>query len=636
MRVLWLILGILALVSGIIGLAVPLWPSTPFLLLAAFAFSRGSERLHHWLHHHRYLGPPIHQWRAHRAISRSSKITGVALMLIAFLSSVALQVPWWALTAQFAVLLPVAFFLMTRPEPPIDLGRQLLNHDAFPHPVDNLQLIETHLSWVVLTGSYAYKIKKAIKLNFVDFSTLDARRESCFEELRLNRQFTPQLYVDVVPILGTPKAPRIGQPEESANAFEWAVKMVQFNPDDGLDRAITDNRLTADLLAGFGSRLATLHRQQPALYEPEVTSLDALIKPMTDNFATLRSSPAGREHEQVIAALEEQLDADVLALAGRLVRRADDGFIRECHGDLHLGNLLLTADGVQPFDALEFNRRLRCIDPISDVAFLFMDCAEHEREDLAFAFANRYFDTSGDYDGMALLPLYTRYRSVVRAKVAALQADQQLPGARRDLKRRLDWTLKRSSRTPGCLILMCGLSGSGKSYISERLLHRNHALRIRSDILRKQIAGLAPLEHSNSGTDAGIYSADRGDATYKAMAELASILLREGENVIIDAACLLASQRQMLTSAGESGLCVIVYADAPGSVLRERIWQRQRSSDDPSEATVDVLNKQLQRFEPPKGDNVIRVDAGTQIDFDEVAGRIRGEIERQRAQDVAD
>lgn len=632
MRVLWLIVGILALVSGIIGLAVPLWPSTPFLLLAAFAFSRGSERMHHWLHHHRYLGPPIHQWRAHRAISRSSKVTGVALMLVAFLSSVALQVPWWAITAQVTVLLPIAFFLMTRPEPPIDLGRLLLNAEAFPHPVGELRLIETHLSWIVLTGEYAYKIKKMIKLNFVDFSTLSARRESCFEELRLNRRFTPELYLDVVPIVGTPKAPRIGQPEEAESAFEWAVKMVQFNPADGLDQALADDRLSTELLADFGSTLARLHGQQPALYEPDVTSLDSLIKPMTDNFATLRSSPAGSEHESAIATLEARLEADVLALAGRLVRRADDGFIRECHGDLHLGNLLLTADGIRPFDALEFNRLLRCIDPVSDVAFLAMDCAEHDRDDLAFAFANRYFDTSGDYDGMALLPLYMRYRSVVRAKVAALQADQQLPGARSDLKRRLDWTLARSCRPPGALILMCGLSGSGKSYVSERLTHRNFALRVRSDIMRKQLAGLAPLEKSNSGTDAGIYSPERADETYQAMADLAAMLLREGENVIIDSACLLASQRQMLTSASEPGPCVIVYADAPGSVLRERIWQRQRASDDPSEATVDVLNRQIQRFEPPKGDNVIRVDAGGQVELDEVTERIRDAIARQRTQ----
>ncbi|MCR9278382.1 MAG: DUF454 family protein [Pseudomonadaceae bacterium] len=632
MRVLWLIVGILSLVSGVIGLAVPLWPSTPFLLLAAFAFSRGSERLHHWLHHHRYLGPPIHQWRAHKAISRSSKVTGVALMLVAFLSSIAMQVPWWALTAQVAVLIPVAVFLMTRPEPPIDLGRQLLNPDAFPHEVSALQLIETHLSWIVLTGDYAYKIKKAIKLNFVDFSTLDLRRDSCVEELRLNRQFTPQLYLDVVPILGSARTPRVGEPGDTEGAFEWAVKMLQFNPDDTLDRALSDSRLTPELFADFGTVLAGLHSQQQPLYEPDVTSLDALIKPMTDNFATLMSSPSGREHEAVISALRERLDSDVLALGGRLVQRADDGFIRECHGDLHLGNLLLTDDGIRTFDALEFNRLLRCIDPISDVAFLYMDCAEHDREDLAFAFADAYFDTSGDYNGMALLPLYARYRSVVRAKVAALQADQQLPGARRDLAHRLDWTLARSTRTPGCLIIMCGLSGSGKSYLSERLVHRSYALRIRSDVMRKQHAGLAPLDNSNSGVDAGIYSADHAQATYNSMAELAEILLREGENVIIDAACLLASQRQRLASAAGTGPCVVVYADAPGSVLRERIWQRQRNANDPSEATVDVLNKQLQRFEPPRGDHVIRVDAAGQVDLDELAQRIREDTERQRAQ----
>lgn len=622
MRVLWLILGFAALVSGIIGIALPLWPSTPFLLLAAFAFSRGSERLHRWLHEHPWFGPPIRQWQEHRAVSRSSKVAGLALLVIAFISSLLFGVPWWALAAQLSILLPVSYFLVTRPEPPPRIGPNLMREDAFDHPVGELRLIETHLSWVILTGEVAYKIKKRIKLDFVDFSTLALRHQSCLDELEINRRFTPELYLDAVPVLGPEKAPRIGAPEDAASeqVIDWAVKMVQFDPALGLDALIAAGDPAVEALASYGGDLAQLHAELPIVQLAE--GADYALQPMRDNFATLAGTRSGDAWQAEIDRFSERLLTDSKRFQQALAERLADGFVRECHGDLHLANLVATESGIRAFDALEFRRDLREIDLISDVAFLAMDTAERGRPDLAYGFLDAYFDHTGDYDGMQLLPLYTRYRAMVRIKVAALGSDQSLPGARESLGRRVQWLEQQLDRPRGRLILTCGLSGSGKSTIAASLAPRLGALRLRSDVLRKSLAGLAPQDSSGSGVDGGLYDPSNSSALYLSLAEHAAALMEEGEDVIVDAACLLREQRASLQSVADPGRCVVLFVDAPGATLRERVWQRQRSGNDASEATAAVLDAQVRRFEPPSGGGVIRIDTSSPVDAAAVAAAV--------------
>lgn len=448
---------------------------------------------------------------------------------------------------------------MSRPAPIEDL----LRAEAYPHPCATIELVETHISWVLLTGSVAYKIRKPVDFGFVDFSTLEHRRRDCEEELRCNRPFAPELYLEVVPIYrdGRGAHTLIGD----GDPVEHAVKMVQFDREQQLDRLLERDALEPAELAAFGRTLAGIQRDLPPVTPRPVWP------PVQECLEVL----GGRVSPQVREALLARHDA----LAEDFARRAAGDRFRECHGDLHLSNLLRTERGVRAFDCLEFNPDLRAIDVISDVAFLWMDCSVRERDDLAYAFVDGWLEATGDLDALALLGFYGNYRSLVRAKVAALRG-----GADPVLRRHVDWTERRLRRPRGRLVLMCGLSGSGKSWVAERLVPRLGALRLRSDALR-----LRPD-----------YSEDGRAATYRRLERSARRLLAEGESVIVDATFLDCAQRDRFAALGPAR---IVYCTAPTATLERRL--RRRDPDDPSDATVAVLHEQLARFEPPAADEPV-------------------------------
>jgi predicted kinase len=236
--------------------------------------------------------------------------------------------------------------------------------------------------------------------------------------------------------------------------------------------------------------------------------------------------------------------------------------VRECHGDLHLSNLVWLDDGIHAFDCIEFSEALRWIDVISDAAFLMMDCAVRGRGDLAYAFLDRYLEQSGDYRAGALLGFYLVYRSMVRAKVAALQAQRADDAALlQRFHAHIDFARERALvRRPG-LVLMCGVSGSGKSWIAERLVQCLEGVRIRSDVERKRMANIGPQARSYSGVDSGLYAADRSDALYEHLQRSAEALVAGGERAIVDATFLTAARRapfieQLSAAASPASSCI--------------------------------------------------------------------------------
>lgn len=467
----------------------------------------------------------------------------------------------------------------------------LAKASCYDHDVDKIRLVQTHISWVILTGSFAYKVKKPIKLPFLDFRTLESRRRYCTEEVRLNRRLAPELYLGVVPIGGSHSAPRVG----AKPAIEYAVKMRQFDTDAELHHRVERGLVTREALVDFATRLAEFHGGLAAL--DLGTEIGRLSGNALDNIGELaRYLPKTRERD--IAALRSWTEQELACLGPVFGWRAAAGAYKECHGDLHLKNLLWRDGAIVAFDALEFDRRLREIDVISEAAFLAMDLIVHRRPDLSHAFLNGYLEASGDYSGVHVLRFHLVYRALVRAKVEALGGTQ---GARaRGLDRYLGTALELCSRPKPLLIITHGLSGSGKTHVTEKLVGTLPALRVRSDLERKRLHGLAAFARTGSGVGQGVYTSSDHERTYTALAGATDTLLRHGFNAIVDAAFLRRSDRWAFRqlAAANGARFAILEATAPTRELRRRVVAREAHGRDASEANLAVLDHQLRNREP--------------------------------------
>jgi aminoglycoside phosphotransferase family enzyme/predicted kinase len=510
------------------------------------------------------------------------------------------------------------------------LVKALQNPARFPHPVERFQVIETHISWVILTGPYAYKIKKAVNLGFLDFSTLEKRRFYCHEELRLNRRLAPDLYEAVTSISGNPDDPRL---DGGGPVIDYAVRMRQFPDGARLDQVSDRGGLTADHIDQIADDLAAFHRQAPQAGLDSVFGTAASIGDrMLQNFEQIEAHCGDAAVHDRLQPLRDWTRAKLHELRDDFELRRREGWIRECHGDLHLANMALIADRVVIFDCLEFADDLRWIDPLSEAAFLYMDLEHRGHATLARRFLNQYLEAANDYQALNLFRPYLVYRALVRAKVAAIAAHQHQKQPERQaaalatLSAYLD-RAERYSRPVGKtpLIVMRGLSGSGKSWLAMRLVERLGAVRLRSDVERKRLLGLSPEQATHSGVAEGAYAPEITQKTYRRLQALAYPILDAGFPAIVDATCLLRQQRAcMKRFAGMAGMpFVLVDVQAPEAVLRERIGHRRHNERDASEATLAVLEHQLSVQEPLSAEertDAITVDASREVDV-EALGR---------------
>jgi len=496
----------------------------------------------------------------------------------------------------------------------------LASPEAYPHAVDAIRVVETHISWVVLTGPFAYKIKKSLKLPFLDFSTLALRERYCRDELELNRRFAPDIYLDVVPIGGSAGEVRIG----ATPATEFAVRMRQFPAEATANRLLADNSLEEGELLALAEDIAKFHGTLAS------EGTDSAADRILENLAELETALAGREPELDVIA--RRLRERIAALEPVLAARLKSGAIRDCHGDLHLGNVARIDRRLRAFDCLEFDRRLRTIDVIEEIAFPFMDLAARDRADLAHAFVNRYLEITGDYPGVELLNLYAAHRALIRAKVVGIGMNEGLETeAARGARRYLEHAARALAPEAPLLVITSGLSGSGKTFLGKQLVAALPAIQVRSDIERKRLQGLASTTSASAAPGEGLYSPQSSDATYRRLATIADAALSGGINLIVDAAFLERARRDLFRgiAARHGGRFLILRCDAAVETLRQRVRERAAERRDASDATLAVLEHQFRTEEPIAQDEsgvTLRIDTGEPVD----AGRIAAEI-RARA-----
>lgn len=490
----------------------------------------------------------------------------------------------------------------------------MLNPASYPDPTTAVQHLQTHISHLFLTDRYVYKIKKPVDFGFLDFTSLEKRRFYCHEELRLNRRLSPDIYLDVVALYQTAD----GLPTFHADGpvIEYAVKMRRMPQERMMSRLLEQGEVTEADVDAIARKVALFHGAAAlgngiALFG----TLEAIRSNWLENLRQT-TSYCGRtlteqQHAQIAELALQRLDQD----AALFQRRLQQGFIRECDGDLHTENICLDGQ-VHIFDCIEFNEKFRYSDTAADVAFLAMDLENHGRRDLAELFVERYELYSGDTGLRQVLPLYLANRAFVRGKVESFRLDDPLIAedekaaaagrARRFFRLARGYLLR--EQLPKTLFLTCGPTGCGKTALADELAFQLGVAHFSSDLERKRLAGMAATERN-----AAIYSPAWHQATYDRLFELAGECLAAQASVILDATFLLKRSRERFVRlAGESGARVVMLQlSCPEELVRQRLEQRQARGDSASDGTWQVYLQQMKTAEPPAtGEGVlINLDA---------------------------
>ena len=491
----------------------------------------------------------------------------------------------------------------------------MTDSDAQAELIDHLQIvlaerhqapverIETHISSLLLVGGRAYKIKKPVNFGFLDFSSLEQRKFYCEEEMRLNSRFAADLYLAIHPIGGSLQQPEI---DADGPALEYMIEMQRFAAGYEFKHMAETGSLQPQWIDELADLLADFHAGANVCQASPDASVDNERDKCLQNFSQIQSLPdsvlqaLGKSSLSLIEDLQQWTEQQFMQLKPFLLQRLQSGFVKECHGDLHLGNITLHQGKVLIFDGIEFNRDFLWIDVISDLAFLVMDLCYEKLDDLAWRLLNRYLQHSGDYAGMALLNYYLVYRAMVRAKVSLLrlsQLEQRCEEQQAEYQAMLDSAISHiqlairltQPQQPFLMITM-GVSGSGKSYHSARLMQQQHALRLRSDVERLR---LYPDVKQR-------YSASARARVYQDLYRKAGALLEAGFHVILDATFLRRDEREQAYQLAlkQQAKFKILFVEADKAELEQRIVQRNQAADDASEADIAVMHRQLEQLQP--------------------------------------
>jgi uncharacterized protein len=486
--------------------------------------------------------------------------------------------------------------------------KSLLKPEAYPEPTNKVEMVQTHVSWIFLTDSHAYKIKKPVDFGFLNFSTIDRRRFYCNEEVKYNSRLCPDIYEGVVELRQTPGGASF---QDIGQVIDYAVKMKRLPAERMLDRLIINNAVSVSELRDVARVIAEFHRT--ALTSPTISEygrLDRILYNWNENFeqtiAFENTTLPASEREYVKSWVSSFTDQN----AEIFDRRVNKGFIRECDGDIHLENICLVDGVTYIFDCIEFNERFRCCDTAADVAFLLMDLDFHGRHDLSEEVIAAYHNASGDDEMLPLIDFYKIYHAFVRGKIESFQANDmgidQHGRTAANLKAIRYFRLARGyierSKLQPTLFITCGLMGCGKSTLAGQLSFELGIANFNSDIVRKQLAGIVPLSPAPAAFGEGLYSEQTNTDTYNELLRLAEKEIATKRSVIIDACFVHKLDRLKFASLAErfAARFIIIYVSCSETINRRRLSARFASGRTVSDGRVELLNTQRQMFEPPK------------------------------------
>lgn len=464
---------------------------------------------------------------------------------------------------------------------------------AKTHGGTEVERIDTHGAVIFLAGDRAYKLKRAVKFPYMDFSTIDKRRRACEAELRVNSRTAPELYRRAMPVTRGPHGLELGG---AGRIVEWLVVMRRFDQDTLFDRLASRNALTPARMSALAERIAQFH--QEAEKRPDHGGAAGLAWHIEANSKGTQDATPGVFAANVASTVEAGCRDAARRLHDLLERRREAGFVRHCHGDLHLRNICLVDDVPTLFDAIEFDERIACIDMLLDLAFLLMDLERRNLRALANAAFNRYLEVTGDYDGLAALPLFMACRAWTRAHTmaaaAAAQTDRAAQSAMYTQARgALDLAASLLAPKPARLVAIGGLSGTGKSTVARQIAPdlgpAPGGVVLRSDVLRKRLCGAA--ESERLGPEG--YTPEMSAKVYATMISTSETIARAGQAAIVDAVFARPDERAAVrAAAGASGVAFTgIWLTGDLSVLEARIAARRH---DASDATVDVVRQQAQ------------------------------------------
>jgi aminoglycoside phosphotransferase family enzyme/predicted kinase len=458
---------------------------------------------------------------------------------------------------------------------------------SYGMPGTPVERMATHISEVFLVGEQAYKLKRAVRFSYLDYSTLALRERYCRAELALNRRTAPGLYLRLRRV--TRRADGGLALDGNGPVVDWVVEMRRFREADLFDRMAGAHRLTPALMRELADEVAAFHGAAEIIRDRGGrSSLARTIAINHDNLG-LASPPLDRGR---IDRLQAMSSAHLARVGALLEARRDAGKVRRCHGDLHLRNICLFAGRPTLFDGIEFNEDFACIDVLYDLAFLLMDLTQRGLEAHANLVFNRYLDRTGDSGGLPALPLFLSARAAVRAHVlAALVRSEQAakPAETTAAEAYLALALALLEQHPPRLVALGGLSGTGKSTVAQALAGRfpraPGARLLRSDVMRKRLAGIAPEQRLPPDS----YTPAAAKRVYAALEEEAETALAAGFSVVLDAAFLRAEERAAAEArAGAAGVPFTgLWLEAPRDVLVRRIEARRGDASDADLAVVD-------------------------------------------------
>ncbi|MBI4282812.1 MAG: AAA family ATPase [Chloroflexi bacterium] len=480
----------------------------------------------------------------------------------------------------------------------------LLQPLAYPEEVISVELAETHISYLLFTDRHVYKIRKPVNFGFLDFTTLEQRRDDCQREVDLNRRLSPEVYLGVVEIRSYQGQFAI---EGLGETVEYAVKMCRLPADRLMAHLLSQGQVTTNDIQRLAEKIARFHADAETCDKIiALGGVEAVRQDVEENFVQTQRYVGECLSRDVFDNLEAYSKAFLDAKEGLFRRRAAEQRVRDCHGDLHTAQIFLE-DGISIIDCIEFNERFRYSDVAADIAFLAMDLDFHGRRDLADLFIETYVQASGDPGVLELMDFYKAYRAYVRGKVTCFRLEDTALSEEehRDITSLAQAYFRLAHSYIGIpasptLVLVAGLSGTGKSTIAQELARRWGLVYISSDITRKELAGIAPIERRFESYGQGIYSPAFSRRTYDAMLKRARGELQRGHSVVLDATFRRAKERALAVALAQ-GMGVEVWAIEcllAEDEVRRRLDERQKQEGSVSDGRWELFPRQREEWEP--------------------------------------